>query len=526
MLNFQTTASSQKKDISSHSQSDNKTQNSGGEDFLATLLKSMKGDESSKTNSQNNSVNTTQNTQEQGNAQNLERLEVNQAEIESEVEKTAGLESLATAQSTDETPEKSVIIEWVDGKPVIKESVITKALSALEIANGGEGLVMNKDSLEKLISIEANLNELKNIKSLEDLIKIADKLDLNLSKFTISKDDLKALKKSFPKLNDINFFKSIESELNKAVAVSKTPNPTFSLASLLKEGTSITHALATAKIQPKQEPKEAKKENNLKSILNDDLIKSQPKTESKAEVKAEIKNEKIEEKPKADFVKFQSETKEPKITPSVIKESIKDDPNKAFDISNYLNAISKKAASAIEASTPKAVDNELVQAELPKTEGVEHNLSENTIKDLVTAIKMQDRFISKELQIQSVRTFATEMVEKISEFKPPVTRINMQLHPAELGEVNVTMIARANNLHVNITSTNTTMALFLQNQAEFKANLVNMGFSGIEMSFSDHKEGGGGFGEQARKKAMAKEAYEEELGEGETNLEIILPRYI
>lgn len=525
MLNFQTTASSQKKDISSHSQSDNKTQNSGGEDFLATLLKSMKSDESSKTNSQNNSVNTTQNTQEQGNAQNLERLEVNQAEIESEVEKTAGLESLATAQSTDETPEKSVIIEWVDGKPVIKESVITKALSALEIANGGEGLVMNKDSLEKLISIEANLNELKNIKSLEDLIKIADKLDLNLSKFTISKDDLKALKKSFPKLNDINFFKSIESELNKAVAVSKTPNPTFSLASLLKEGTSITHALATAKIQPKQEPKEVKKENNLKSILNDDLIKSQPKTESKAEVKAEIKNEKIEEKPKADFVKFQSETKEPKITPNVIKESIKDDPNKAFDISNYLNAISKKAASAIEASTPQ-VDSDPAQAELPKTEGVEHNLSENTIKDLVTAIKMQDRFISKELQIQSVRTFAAEMVEKISEFKPPVTRINMQLHPAELGEVNVTMIARANNLHVNITSTNTTMALFLQNQAEFKANLVNMGFSGIEMSFSDHKEGGGGFGEQARKKAMAKDAYEEELGEGETNLEIILPRYI
>ena len=143
-------------------------------------------------------------------------------------------------------------------------------------------------------------------------------------------------------------------------------------------------------------------------------------------------------------------------------------------------------------------------------------------KDGQVASKSED---SKEEKYEDLVPYP-EMVEKISVFKPPVTRINMQLHPAELGEVNVTMIARANNLHVNITSTNTTMALFLQNQAEFKANLVNMGFSGIEMSFSDHKEGGGGFGEQARKKAMAKEAYEEELGEGETNLEIILPRYI
>ena len=61
------------------------------------------------------------------------------------------------------------------------------------------------------------------------------------------------------------------------------------------------------------------KQTNIKAQNNEETIKSQ-----------------------LNSVKLEPETKEPKITPNVIKESIKDDPNKAFDISNYLNAISKK----------------------------------------------------------------------------------------------------------------------------------------------------------------------------------------
>ena len=206
---------------------------------------------------------------------------------------------------------------------------------------------------------------------------------------------------------------------------------------------------------------------------------------------------------------------------------------------NYLNMISKKAASAIEETSIQNINpQDSKDPSSPESQiqefgnDIKNNLSQENMKDMINAIKMQDRIISKDIQINSVRTFAAEMVERISEFKPPVTRINMQLHPAELGEVNVTMIARANNLHVNITSTNNTMALFLQNQAEFKANLVNMGFSGIEMSFNDSKEGSQNANQQNGKRARA--AYEEDennLNEiegtnGESTLEIVLPRYI
>ena len=214
------------------------------------------------------------------------------------------------------------------------------------------------------------------------------------------------------------------------------------------------------------------------------------------------------------------------------------DELKAFDIQNYLNSISKKAASAIETTAPSGggtladMQSESSGESRPSFgDAIENRLSDNNFKDMITALKMQDKIISRDIQQNSVRTFAAQMVEKISEFKPPVTRVNLQLHPAELGEVNITMIARANNLHVNVTSANATMALFLQNQAEFKANLVNMGFSDIQMSFSDHKEGSNA----QHSSNKAKKSYESDEdgvminefeGSGESTLEIVLPRYI
>ena len=216
--------------------------------------------------------------------------------------------------------------------------------------------------------------------------------------------------------------------------------------------------------------------------------------------------------------------------PKVAKSEV--DELKVFDIQNYLNSISKKAASETTATSGSLADMQPSGESHPSFgDAIENRLSDNNFKDMITALKMQDKIISRNIQQNSVRTFAAQMVEKISEFKPPVTRVNLQLHPAELGEVNITMIARANNLHVNVTSANATMALFLQNQAEFKANLVNMGFSDIQMSFSDHKEGSNA----QHNSSKAKKSYESDEdgiminefeGSGESTLEIVLPRYI
>ena len=85
-------------------------------------------------------------------------------------------------------------------------------------------------------------------------------------------------------------------------------------------------------------------------------------------------------------------------------------------------------------------------------------------------------------------TFAQEFKEKVESYKAPLMKIKMELKPAGMGEVDVTLLSRGNNLQVNINSNANTIAMFAQNQAEFKNSLVNMGFSDLQMNFGDGKQ--------------------------------------
>ena len=572
MLNLQTTASSKNEQSAIQSATQNKKEGGNG-DFLGALLASL-GKDTSHTSSNVSNENKTpqsnsQNTQStQNSSQNLPQAElgeqssqainqnsssqnsseqtISDAALEAEEGKSASLSELSASKGDAST-------ENISEQEAINDEGFMQVLSVLEGIFGGEAPNIAKisSSLEKLISIEENLAKLKDVKDLKDLLKIAEKLKLGLEKLSITSEALGALKSKFPALDKANFFKPIDVSLNQAALSAKNAKPAqpVLLASLLGKTApkSITQVLKEAELEATKTPKTAPKESGLKGLLNGDDIKTKAPKQSANEIVEKVQN-KVEPKSAAtdlkDFLKIsEKSTKEPKIAPSPLPSAPKVaksevDELKAFDIQNYLNSISKKAASAIETTAPSGAETLADMQSEPSNESrpsfgdaIENRLSDNNFKDMITALKMQDKIISRDIQQNSVRTFAAQMVEKISEFKPPVTRVNLQLHPAELGEVNITMIARANNLHVNVTSANATMALFLQNQAEFKANLVNMGFSDIQMSFSDHKEGSN----TQQNANKAKKSYESDEdgvminefeGSGESTLEIVLPRYI
>lgn len=609
MLNLQTTASS--KNEQSAIQSATQKKNEGGNgDFLGALLASLSKDTSHTSSNVSNENKTPQSTSNTQNTQSTQNSSQNSPQAEFGEQSSQAINQNSSSQNSSEQTIGDAALEAEEGKSAtlselsaskgdastenmpeqeaINDEGFMQVLSVLEGIFGGEAPNIAKisSSLEKLISIEENLAQLKDVKDLKDLLKIAEKLKLGLEKLSITSEALGALKSKFPALDKANFFKPIDVSLNQAAISAKNAKPAqpVLLASLLGKTApkSITQVLKEAEFEaPKavNAPKTAPKESGLKGLLNgDDIktkapkqsakeivenIKAEPKTEPKAEPKpAEPKvsqksaatdlkdllkiSEKSTKEPKIAAMLNESKKEqkiEPKIAPSPLPSAPKVaksevDELKAFDIQNYLNNISKKAASAIETTAPSGAGTLADMQSEPSNESrpsfgdaIENRLSDNNFKDMITALKMQDKIISRDIQQNSVRTFAAQMVEKISEFKPPVTRVNLQLHPAELGEVNITMIARANNLHVNVTSANATMALFLQNQAEFKANLVNMGFSDIQMSFSDHKEGSNA----QHSSSKAKKSYESDEdgvminefeGSGESTLEIVLPRYI
>ena len=633
MLNLQTTASSKNEQSAIQSATQKKKEGGNG-DFLGALLASLSKDTSHTSSNVSNenktpqSTSNTQNTQSTQSTESTENTSQNSFQTEfgeqnsQEISKQSSqtINQNSSSQNSSEQAISDAALEAEEGKSValselsaskgdassenmpeqeaINDEGFMQVLSVLEGIFGGEAPNIAKisSSLEKLISIEENLAQLKDVKDLKDLLKIAEKLKLGLEKLSITSEALGALKSKFPALDKANFFKPIDISLNQAALSAKNAKPAqpVVLASLLGKTApkSITQVLKEAELEAPKTPKTAPKESGLKGLLNgDDIktkapkqsaneivenIKAEPKTEPKAEPKpAEPKvsqksaatdlkdllknSEKSTKEPKIAAMLNESKKEqkiEPKIAPSPLPSAPKVaksevDELKAFDIQNYLNSISKKAASAIETTAPSGANTLADMQSEPSGAGtladmqsepsgesrpsfgdaIENRLSDNNFKDMITALKMQDKIISRDIQQNSVRTFAAQMVEKISEFKPPVTRVNLQLHPAELGEVNITMIARANNLHVNVTSANATMALFLQNQAEFKANLVNMGFSDIQMSFSDHKEGSN----TQQNANKAKKSYESDEdgvminefeGSGESTLEIVLPRYI
>ena len=119
---------------------------------------------------------------------------------------------------------------------------------------------------------------------------------------------------------------------------------------------------------------------------------------------------------KKDFLKIsEKSTKEPKIAPSPLPSAPKVaksevDELKAFDIQNYLNSISKKAASAIETTAPSGANTLADMQSEPSSESrpsfgdaIENRLSDNNFKDMITALKMQDKIISRDIQQNSVR---------------------------------------------------------------------------------------------------------------------------
>jgi len=138
---------------------------------------------------------------------------------------------------------------------------------------------------------------------------------------------------------------------------------------------------------------------------------------------------------------------------------------------------------------------------------------------------------SKEAQ-QSMRLFASDLKEAVQEYKPPFTRLTMKLNPEKLGEVEVTLIQRGNNVHVNIQSSNTNSVAFLaHNATELKAQLAGQGITNATMNFMAGGEGQSNpqsqQQEQRQNSFRSYTSFEElELNEEQVSaLEIIIPHY-
>ncbi len=85
---------------------------------------------------------------------------------------------------------------------------------------------------------------------------------------------------------------------------------------------------------------------------------------------------------------------------------------------------------------------------------------------------------------ETIKYFTQQLKQEIQEYKPPMSKISMDLFPKELGKVEVIIQKVGKNLKVSVISHNNSLQTFLDNQQDLKNSLNALGFEGVDLSFS------------------------------------------
>ncbi|EAJ0056925.1 flagellar hook-length control protein FliK [Campylobacter jejuni] len=158
------------------------------------------------------------------------------------------------------------------------------------------------------------------------------------------------------------------------------------------------------------------------------------------------------------------------------------------------------------------------------------NVDKNSLDELNSLVKDLNKVTQNNAHNitpkETLQHFSQDLKEAVDQYKAPITKLSITLNPNNLGEVEVTLIQRGNNLHINFNSNTNAMNLFIQNQAEFKNSLVNMGFTGLEMNFSDQGKREQNQNQGKNRSGYGfKDALEGKNESEKVNLELVLAKY-
>ena len=187
---------------------------------------------------------------------------------------------------------------------------------------------------------------------------------------------------------------------------------------------------------------------------------------------------------------------------------------------------------------PKELELERAQEKSPKSAKQGEQKAESKLESkLATSAALGASAMKQELSKPQVREMITSFVnqfdQEVKKFKPPMNKISLELNPKELGNIELTITQRGNNLHISVISNPQAITLFAQNQLDLRQSLIAQGFDGIDLSFSQNSSGGFGGGSQNNDQA-SKDNAQGGLESGleymakdssEPSMEITLPLY-
>lgn len=212
--------------------------------------------------------------------------------------------------------------------------------------------------------------------------------------------------------------------------------------------------------------------------------KTQPKAQNSVENKGTTSKESFEKS-------LQSELSKENLSTNATNTSF--ESKNPTNLESLMSKLQSKLNADTTSTTSVQTLSERQSEQVAKADEIDFGISSDDNSELNAALKDLSQVSRSELKSdlnlkETFRNFAQDFKEQMQTYKPPITRFNITLNPSNLGEVEVTLVQRGQNLHISFNTNTSTMNLFIQNQAEFKNSLVNMGFTGLEMNFSDQSK--------------------------------------
>ncbi|MEA2073869.1 MAG: flagellar hook-length control protein FliK [Campylobacterota bacterium] len=89
---------------------------------------------------------------------------------------------------------------------------------------------------------------------------------------------------------------------------------------------------------------------------------------------------------------------------------------------------------------------------------------------------------------QMTKYLSQDIKTAIEDYKSPFTRVKVQLNPQKLGEVDLTVVQRGKNLHINLSSNNVAINTLALNANDLKAQLSNNGINNASLNFNNNSQ--------------------------------------
>jgi len=159
--------------------------------------------------------------------------------------------------------------------------------------------------------------------------------------------------------------------------------------------------------------------------------------------------------------------------------------------------------------------------------------TENLVKTEQSSTYKADSFEVKLNEAkQMIKYLSTDVKTAIEDYKSPFTKIKVQLNPQNLGAIDLTVVQRGKNLHINLASNNAAINALALNVNDLKVQLTNNGINNATFNFNSGSENSSSNNShQQNSQNRANEEYkyfdnEEQNEEILNSLEIIVPNYV